>query len=97
MGKKKTSFVTDKKIPRKKQEYEIDYTTIALAHCIIKSWKDYKFFEKALVKRMQERGFKEDGSYDVECFISDRIIGDELDDALEFEKELKEGLKKNKK
>ena len=97
MGKKKISFLTDKEIPRKKEKYEKDYTTIALAHCIIKSWKDYKFFEKALVKRMQERGFKEDDSWDAESFISDRIIGDELDDALEFEKDLRGHLKGVKK
>lgn len=70
-----------------------DYTTIALAQCMISSWKDYKKFEKELIKRLEERGFKKTGLSDAESFISDSIIGDEIEDALKFEEEVLEKLK----
>ena len=74
-----------------------DYTTIALAQCMISSWNKYKKFEKELIKRLEERGFKEDDSWDAESFISDLIIGNDEDDALEFEKEFIKRLKEQKK
>ena len=79
-----------------KKPYKKDYTTIALAQCLISSWKDYKKFEKELINRIEERGFKEKEMEDAESFISDMIIGEEIDDALEFEKQLKNKLKDKK-
>jgi len=70
-----------------------DHTTIGLAQCAINSWKEYKSYEKALIKRLLERGFKEDDSWDAECFISDRVIGDEVQNGEDFEKEVLDYMK----
>lgn len=73
-----------------------DYTTIGLAQCCINSWKEYKNFEKALEKRLIERGFKEDGLGDAECFISDNIIGNEIENGEDFEKDVLETLEEQR-
>lgn len=65
-----------------------DYTTIGLAQCIINSWKEYKNYEKAIQKRLLERGFKETDRWDIESFISDKIIGGEFKNGDEFEQEV---------
>lgn len=69
---------------------EQDLVTIALAQCIVNAWKDYKKFESELQKRLLERGFKEDDRWDVESFISDTIICDDVQNGEEFEKEVLE-------
>lgn len=65
---------------------ECDLVTIALAQAIINVWKDYKKFEKVLGKHLEDRSekIKEHG---VDCFISDIIIGEEVENGEEFEKE----------
>ena len=78
-------------------KYKKDYVTIGLAQCIIDAWKEYKEFEKVLVNRLKERGFKEISSWDAESFISDNVIGTDMDDALEFERAVKLHLEKQTK
>lgn len=73
-----------------------DYTTIGLAQCLINSWKEYKNYEKALQKILLERGFKETDHWDVESFISERVICDEVQNGEEFEDEVLEYLEENK-
>lgn len=75
----------------------MDLTTVALAQCIINAWKEYKKFESELIKRLESRGFTETDSWDAESFVSDRVVGDEVKDGCEFEKEVIEHLKKQNK
>lgn len=79
------------------KEVKKDYTTIGLAQCIINSWKEYKNFENVLQKRLIERGFKETDSWDVESFVSDRVIGDETQNGEEFEQKVLEYLENQEK
>ena len=80
---------------KEENKNEKDYVTIGLAQCIINSWKEYKNYEKTLQKRLLERGFKETDSWDVESFISDRVIGDEMRDGNDFELEVLDYLKED--
>ena len=76
---------------------ELDYATIALAQMLINSWKTYHIYEKALVKRLEERGFRKTEYDDAESFVSDSIIGNDVTDGVAFEESVQEELKTIKK
>jgi hypothetical protein len=74
---------------------EKDYTIIALAQCLINTWKQYQKYEEQLSIEMNKRGFKEEYLWDAKSFISDIVIGDECVDGVEFEDKLQDKLKEN--
>jgi hypothetical protein len=74
-----------------------DLNIIALSEMLIQTWNKYKSYEGALALEMEVKGFKQGDLYDAESFISDNIIGDEIKDGVEFEKEFQKELKRQKK
>lgn len=75
------------------KQKERDFEIIALASMTIKAWKEYEKYTKALKENLIGKGFKEDDRNDAEFYISDEIIGNDLDDPVKFEEEVKQYLK----